>query len=107
MEFKDRIKELRIEKNLSISNLAEIANVSKVSAWQWENGMCFPKEKTLEKIADYFNVSLDYLMGRTEERNSHDSAEDQTSISARYKRLTETQKLIVSNLVDEFLKKSV
>lgn len=45
MEFKDRIKELRIEKNLSISNLAEIAHVSKVRLGSGKMGCVFRKKK--------------------------------------------------------------
>ncbi len=107
MEFKSNLRNLRIKNKISQENLASIVGVTRGAVAQWENGFNLPSNIALIRIADYFDVSLDYLMGRTEERNSHDSAEDQTSISARYERLTETQKLIVSNLVDEFLKETV
>ncbi len=96
MEFKDRLKSLRTERNLTINNIAEITGVSKVSAWQWENGFNFPKESTLEKIADYFDVSLDYLMGRTDIKKP---ATDNFQFAfSDYDKLTDDQKEIIKNL---------
>lgn len=97
MQFKDRLKELREEAGLSINKIAEIMGVSKVSAWQWESGLNFPKELTLEKMADYFNVSLDYLMGRTNVRHSNPNNNIQFAF-ADYEKLTDDQKEIIKNL---------
>lgn len=42
---------------------------SKVAACHWESGKRFPEEPTLVKLANYFDVSLDYLLGRTNNKN--------------------------------------
>lgn len=63
--MKNNIKVLREQKNLTQQECAKIFNV-KLRAWQtYEQGISEPKFEILCKIADYFNVSLDYLLGRT------------------------------------------
>lgn len=62
--FKNRLKELRKQAELSQSELAEKVGVSKSSINMYERGEREPSFETLEAIADFFNVNLDYLMGR-------------------------------------------
>jgi len=63
-EFKDRIKQLRLDKKLLQKDLAEYLEIT-VRAYQYyEAGTNFPDFKGLQKLADYFQVSVDYLMGR-------------------------------------------
>jgi transcriptional regulator with XRE-family HTH domain len=70
MAFCDRLKNLRDEKGLSQVELAKILNISRQSVGNYENGLRFPNdEKLIIKIADYFNVSIDYLFGKTNIRN--------------------------------------
>lgn len=63
--FKDRLKELRKRKHLSQRALAEELHVSKSAISMYENGSREPDYETTEKIADYFNVDVDYLLGRS------------------------------------------
>lgn len=67
----DRLKQLRDEKKLTQEELGKIINVTKVSISGYENGNRNPDIETLHNIADYFNVSSDYLMGRTDSKNGH------------------------------------
>ena len=60
------LKKLRIEKNLTLRELATVLEMGNSSLSQYESGTRQPDFKTLKKIADYFNVSIDYLLGRTE-----------------------------------------
>ena len=69
MTFQERIKELRTDFKLSQEQLGNLMGISKVSVWQWENGRNYPKQEMAEKLCDYFNVSLDYLMGRSDVKN--------------------------------------
>lgn len=62
--FANRIKYLRQSKELSQVQLAEKLGVAKQSVSNWENDNIMPSIEMLEKIADYFNVSTDYLLGR-------------------------------------------
>lgn len=63
IKFKDKLKELRIEKKISQAELAKELNVSQRSISSWETGFRQPDFETLEKIAKYFNVSTDYILG--------------------------------------------
>lgn len=66
-ELKDKIKKERLNKGLSQPELAKIMNVSKQTISNWENGNRIPDILTLKKLADFFNVSTDYLLCRTDQ----------------------------------------
>jgi len=63
-EFKDRIKELRKSKKLLQKDLAEYLGITVRAYQHYETGTREPNFKGLQKLADYFQVSTDYLMGR-------------------------------------------
>ena len=67
--FGDRLKSLRNRKGLSQAEFAKQIGVSKSSVNMYERGEREPNFETLESIADYFNVDLDYLMGKSEIEN--------------------------------------
>jgi len=62
--FSIRLKELRDKNNLSQKEFAKILNVSTGTVGNWEVGLREPDFKMLIKIADIFNVSCDYMLGR-------------------------------------------
>jgi len=61
-----KLKELRERKNVSQLRLALELQINQNSISRYENGERQADYQTLIKIADYFNVSIDYLLGRTE-----------------------------------------
>lgn len=63
-EFGGILKELRKQRKLSQESLATALGVSKSIIGLYENGKRTPSRQTLEAIADYFNVDIDYLLGR-------------------------------------------
>lgn len=65
-----RIKELRLEKNLNQTEFAKILNIGNTTLSQYENGINTPNDDMKIKIADFFDVSVDYLLGRTDDRKS-------------------------------------
>ncbi|MCK8824344.1 helix-turn-helix domain-containing protein [Fuchsiella alkaliacetigena] len=67
-----RLKELRKQKDLKQEKLASHLNLSRSTIAGYETGKRKPDYNTLEKIASFFNVSVDYLLGRTEERKTAD-----------------------------------
>lgn len=67
MEF--RLKKLRKARNISQIKLAIDLNMNQNSISRYENLEREADYATLIKFADYFNVSLDYLLGRTEKLN--------------------------------------
>lgn len=58
------MKELRIENNESQQDLGRILNMSKMAISHWESGHSEPSIAQLIIIADHFEVSVDYLIGR-------------------------------------------
>lgn len=62
--FKNRLKELRAKRGLSQRALADNLHISKSAVSMYENGTREPDHETTELIADYFNVDVDYLLGR-------------------------------------------
>jgi transcriptional regulator with XRE-family HTH domain len=67
-KFGSRLKELREEANLSLEQLAERFGTSRQVFWRYENNQREPEYEILVRIADYFGVSIDYLLGRANER---------------------------------------
>ena len=61
--FAERLKELRSEKNVGQVELSVKIGVSKGIISMWENGLREPKLSNLISLAEYFGVSLDYLVG--------------------------------------------
>ena len=64
-----RLKELRKSKNLSQIRLAMELKLNQNTISRYENGEREPGIAELISIADYFDVSVDYLIGRTDKRN--------------------------------------
>lgn len=62
--FSVRLKELRLQHGLTQKELVELLGVKRNTYSDWENGKCKPNYEKLEKIADLFEVSLDWLFGR-------------------------------------------
>lgn len=65
----ERLVRLRKEKNLYQGDLAEILNVAQTTVSGWENGSRTPDNDMLMTLANYFDVSTDYLLGRSENKN--------------------------------------
>lgn len=70
--FGERIKLLRTEKKLTQDKLAEIFFLNKSSISRYENDIQIPEMPTLEAFAKYFNVSVDFLLGKTDIRTIDD-----------------------------------
>ncbi len=64
--FAERIKELRLARGMSQDALGKVVGVKKFSISGYENGKNFPEVPGLMGLADYFGVSTDYLLGRTD-----------------------------------------
>lgn len=68
--FKYRIKEERLRLNLNQEELGNKAGLSKQTISHYERGTKNPTVETISKLADIFDCSIDYLLGRTNNRNS-------------------------------------
>lgn len=65
--FCERVKELRIENNLTQKQLADKLQTTNSSVCDWEKGRSQPDLKTLANMAQLFQVSVDYLLGLKED----------------------------------------
>ena len=61
-EFAERLKDLRLERELSQRGLAKILKISSTSIHRWEKGTRLPNIE-LVMLAKFFDVSADYLLG--------------------------------------------
>ena len=64
--FRERLIEQRKLNHVTQRQMAEYLNMAQPSYIRYENGSAQPSLENLVKIADYFDVSVDYLLGRTE-----------------------------------------
>lgn len=67
MDFATRIKELRKSQNMKQSDLAAALNLEPSSISRWENGYNYPNQNILAMLCEFFGVSLDYLVGATDD----------------------------------------
>lgn len=75
ISFAMRLKKLREQKKLNQTELANLLEVSNGSISKWERGDRQPDYETLEKIADTFNVTIDYLLGRSDIKYKSDDSQ--------------------------------
>ena len=61
--FGDRLKELRKTNNLTQDDIAKMFDVTKNAVYSWEVGKAQPSYDILTKLAEYFKVTTDYLLG--------------------------------------------
>jgi len=66
MKFKERLKELRIAKNLSQMGLSNATGISQSAIAKWELGKTEPTASAIIILAIFFNESTDYLLGMTD-----------------------------------------
>lgn len=106
-KFSDRIKELRSSRKLSQQELADQLGTSKSSVNMYERGEREPGIEMLENIADFFNVDMDYLLGKSSTPNKVLSAAAEKS-TPRSERDVLKQKIIelLSQLTDDELKEA-
>lgn len=94
----NRLKELRIEKGLLQSDIAKIINKGERTVGFYETGERDMNTETLAILSDFFNVSIDYLLGKTNIRNPGkqiDNILNEAMIGMskeEYEALNETQK---------------
>lgn len=92
--FWTRYKILCENSNNTPNGVAKLLGISNSSCTQWKNGM-LPKGDTLLKIAEFFNCSIDYLLGRTNNSNVQGTTNDH-DVSAQ-----NPQSNILLNIFDE------
>ena len=70
--FSERVKKLRKQTNITQGELAPKMNVTPTGVSYWESGKAIPNYETFQRLANYFNVSIDYLTGNDYSKNDDD-----------------------------------
>lgn len=83
--FSSRLRQLRNDAGITQDELAKAIGVSKSSVNMYERGEREPGFETMEAIADYFNVDMDYLYGRSDVKNAVKRAYDSMFIEPKVK----------------------
>lgn len=82
----DILKKLCDEQGISVNTLEERIELGKNTLYSWKKNT--PKGSNLIKVADYFNVSTDYLLGRSDKKRYYDLTEnDELSIQKELKKI--------------------
>ncbi|MDW8802639.1 helix-turn-helix transcriptional regulator [Clostridium sp. A1-XYC3] len=92
--FSERFKLLRVEKDLSQHQLSIELNIPRTTISSWELGRRSPDIKTIEYLADFFKVSIDYLLGKNDTRNPLHLTEIANSIYSTIKEDVELAQFI-------------
>lgn len=105
----NRLKYLREEKNMLQEDLAKVLDVSQKTISNYETGERDMSTEALTKLAEYFNVSIDYLLGKSDIRNPEnieiDTDKLYIGLSAKdYENITDKQKEQITELAKLILK---
>lgn len=99
-----RIKELRIEKNLSQEEVAKGINTSQRNIGRWENGENLPSSEYIILLADYFQCSTDFLLGRSDDFGNisvnHELSKDDEYLLFLFRKLPEIRKKTIIDTLE-------
>ncbi|KGJ49727.1 hypothetical protein KD33_07195 [Clostridium sp. NCR] len=105
MTFGERLKQLRESEGLKQIELAEKLNLTSAALSQYEKGVREPNSEMLKKIADYFDVSIDFLLGRIDVKTFDEFPEDVKRIAEMLLNADESKVKILQKMLEEFLEK--
>lgn len=91
--FYEIVNNLCKERKTNITKMAQDIGLSNAAPSSWKKG-AIPKATTLEKIAQYFDVSTDYLLGKTAEKKPADLSISRLKDTRYYELSPENQKLV-------------
>ena len=108
MAIGNRIAELRSNAHMSQFQLAKVLGIGTSTLGMYETNKRKPSPKVLNRIADYFNVSTDYLLGRTNPADQvHEMTIDEalgTIMSFEGKPVTDHDKKVMKDLLEIYLR---
>ena len=105
------LKLLRQEYGISQQRLAEAIGVSQPSINKYENHNIEPEIEVLKRMADYFNTSIDFIVGHTDIRRKIEHTEVfhlnqfETEVITRFRSLDEEEKKCIDMTIKTFLRK--
>ncbi len=99
-----RLKELRHDAGKLQKEVAKDIKISVQVYCNYENGQRSPSPEMLSKLADYFNVSVDYLLGRDTPENANNKTDEKIArIDLKFNKLNKEQQEQIENYVDFLL----
>lgn len=98
-----KLRELRKERGISMKKLGEYVGVSESTISLYETGKHEPSKEMLLKFADFFGVSVDYLLGREEIKKPIPEDELDKEIIERFSKLSATDAAKVSAFIEGLL----
>lgn len=103
-----RLKMLRREKGITQKKLAEIIGTTQQSINKYENHNIEPDISTLITMADYFHISVDYLIGHSESRQTEEPTErqqlyiDEATLLEGYRKLNDKEKESIRLIIENY-----
>ncbi len=104
MDLGSNIAQLRERRGLSQASLAKDLHISQASLAMYETNKRKPNVEMLDIIADYFNVSTDYLLGREEKNKDEIDSILDTAMAKDGKPLSENDREVIRSMVEAYLK---
>lgn len=104
MDVGTRIRHLREESGLTQLAFAKLLNINNSTLCQYENGDRVPSDDIKIRIADHFGVSLDYLLGRTDQKEKTPAQSGELKAPEGYDKLTSANRMIVDRLIADLAK---
>lgn len=98
--FGQRLKLLRKEKGLTGQQLGDMLNVAKITISRWENNKRFPDKDTLLKLTNIFNVTTDFILGKSDVRNY---SKENHQINEYHVELNPKDKKDIEKMTNKFL----
>lgn len=102
------LKELRIQKDLSQQKLADILHISQQSIYKYENDITSPDLHTVIKMAEFFDCSVDYLIGYSDIPHKVELVtdtmlnEEELTLIEYYRKLTLKQKQAIQTIIKSY-----
>lgn len=82
-----RLKQLRLEREITQQEIADMVKISRSVISQYENGLVEPTASVISKLADFFEVSTDYLLNRSDDYGNVSVQNGSTTITNDEKKL--------------------
>lgn len=104
----ENLKKLRAERKISQKQLADVISVSQQSINKYENHNIEPDIATLIQMADYFDTSVDYLIGHSSVRrkveivNSYDLNSEEAELVEAYRKLSPKQRESIRMIIENY-----
>lgn len=105
--FGERIKELRIRKKMTQQELGNKFNMTSTGISYWESGKAIPSMDVINKLSDFFGVTIDYLIGK----NELDKNNEGMILFRKAEQVNEIEKKkmydIINSTIDAFLNNDI